>query len=383
VPVELNWKQIESTHRALGEDGTLLLHLLTDQPVSIEALDMVTVADPYPVDEPPNNGGWFEGPTGYLILVETNPDPQLWEWIIRLAGRLSAKGLEGTLTGARHAGRVEWAQPIEDGVLQGHRQLFGMLAYQPLPSSTTYGQGWTAGLATLESVLDHGLGWTFADADRIHVWMGNSDIAADQISARTLFERHVRQEFSGMVTGYARTLQRVRYMGFSAPSAVDMCQYGLGPDTVWDMVRDMTQQILTAPRDTLALARVDLYGWLTILNNRDWFGHDCRAFELYPDRWNEWTPDPCGIQILSKAHLAKTHDLSDWHVTELDPEHWLVEAKDLVPWYTNFSFQDPMAHHCDSETLAKARRDFGDVILTHDKAEEFGLTTRPRPEPAR
>ena len=381
MAVELDWKQIRATYADVGGDGALILHLLPDEPVGVEALDMVTVADPYPVDEPPTKSGWFEGPTGYLILLETDPDERLWQWVATLAENLSAAGVRGTLTGPRNAGWVEWAQPLQIAALRENNRLFGMLAYRPLPSPAPYGPGWGAESTTLESVLEHGLGWALADADLAQVMMNYHPFGLDVSTAAAIFEREIRRHDVGRLTSYISNLRRVRGMGFEAPAAIDLCEYGLAADTALDMVRDLAQQILSAPRDNLTIARVDLYGWSEVLHDGR-FSHDSAAFRLHPDLWAEWSPDPCGIQILTDEHLAKAHDLSSWSVTELDPHHWLVAAKELGPWYSNFRPRNPYIHHCDPDTLARARHDFGDMVLTRDMARERGLNSRARHDQA-
>lgn len=222
MAVELDWKQIRATYADVGGDGALILHLLPDEPVGVEALDMVTVADPYPVDEPPTKSGWFEGPTGYLILLETDPDERLWQWVATLAENLSAAGVRGTLTGPRNAGWVEWAQPLQIAALRENNRLFGMLAYRPLPSPAPYGPGWGAESTTLESVLDHGLGWALADADLAQVMMNYHPFGLDVSTAAAIFEREIRRHDVGRLTSYISNLQRVRGMA-SKPQPQSTC----------------------------------------------------------------------------------------------------------------------------------------------------------------
>jgi hypothetical protein len=67
-------------------------------------------------------------------------------------------------------------------------------------------------------------------------------------------------------------------------------------------------------------------------------------------------PDANGIQILTRAHLERANDLSDWTVKHLAHGRYLVEAPDLNAWYAN-ALPDPAVRE-------KARADFGDMIMT-------------------
>lgn len=68
------------------------------------------------------------------------------------------------------------------------------------------------------------------------------------------------------------------------------------------------------------------------------------------------THDAYGVQLLTDAHLTHAHDLSGWDVRTVAPGRHLVRARDLAPWYA--------AEQADPDTLARARADFGNLILT-------------------
>jgi hypothetical protein len=76
-------------------------------------------------------------------------------------------------------------------------------------------------------------------------------------------------------------------------------------------------------------------------------------------------PDAHGIQILTGAHVAKAHNLSRWSITEVAPDRYLVEAADLSGWYAH-PLPNPV-------TLAQARTDFGDMIITRKNIDEYPL----------
>ena len=73
-------------------------------------------------------------------------------------------------------------------------------------------------------------------------------------------------------------------------------------------------------------------------------------------------PDVNGIQVLTTAHLERANDLSDWTVSHLRGDRYLVEVQDLEAWYAQ-----PLP---DAATLEKAREDFGAMIMTPQLIEE-------------
>ncbi|GAA4115750.1 hypothetical protein GCM10022215_14830 [Nocardioides fonticola] len=84
---------------------------------------------------------------------------------------------------------------------------------------------------------------------------------------------------------------------------------------------------------------------------------------------SSFTPDAYGIQILTDAHLARAHDLTGWLTTPLAGGRYLVEHPDLAAWYAQ-----PEPH---PDVLAKARADFGDMILTTDHIATHNPWTDP------
>lgn len=101
--------------------------------------------------------------------------------------------------------------------------------------------------------------------------------------------------------------------------------------------------------------------------------------EEYHIRYNkhlnaQYIPDAHGLPLLTDAHLGHANDLSDWIIEPLGEAKHLVQAKDLEPWYATI---DP-----DPATLAKARADFGGILLTPEIiADNPPPGTQPHPFP--
>ena len=77
-------------------------------------------------------------------------------------------------------------------------------------------------------------------------------------------------------------------------------------------------------------------------------------------------PDVNGIQLLTDAHLDRATVLTDWVVEPLAGGRHLVAARDLEPWYAQ---PEP-----DPEVLARARQDFGEMIMTPENIQAQSLT---------
>jgi hypothetical protein len=97
-------------------------------------------------------------------------------------------------------------------------------------------------------------------------------------------------------------------------------------------------------------------GFGTELNERPEPYVDDGYYEIHRHMWSRFVPDAYGSQLLTRQHLERAHDLSAWQVTEVAPDRFLVRAADLAPWWDSYK--------PDPAVLARARSDFGDMIMT-------------------
>ena len=87
-----------------------------------------------------------------------------------------------------------------------------------------------------------------------------------------------------------------------------------------------------------------------------------------------FAPDAFAVQVLTDAHLDRAHDMRDWVVEELAPGRHLVTARDLEHWLATppphpenqYRMSPPPPH-----VTAKARADFGEMLLTRETANEL------------
>lgn len=81
-------------------------------------------------------------------------------------------------------------------------------------------------------------------------------------------------------------------------------------------------------------------------------------YEMNRHLWSEYVIDAAGVSLLTSQHLAKANDLSNWDITEVAPQRYLVKARDLAAWF------EPIVP--DDHVIEQARADFGDAILSWD-----------------
>lgn len=90
------------------------------------------------------------------------------------------------------------------------------------------------------------------------------------------------------------------------------------------------------------------------LSMGSWRGLKTSEWQMNRHMWATHVPEVYGMQILTKTHLERADDLREWVISSVGNGRYLVEAKDLGPWYSQGK---PYAR-------GFARFDFGDMILT-------------------
>jgi len=362
-PVEIDWKGIARSARAIsGGQGENLLLLVTEDIVDADTLNELI---PEYDGEFPARGVWFPGPDGWMLEIEEKAPRTLKPALEELAGNFDAAGIQGTLTGAKPVGLPAWLRKI--GNLPNWR---AGLVYrqQPDPGSASGGV-WRGDPALLQRILAHLIEWAADGDDQILVNLNlTASFPFDLVGARSAILTEART--STVCTGQARHQQRNQYrdLKVAAPGYVEMA---LGPaEQDWVAIIDTLRAAMrTAPLDDLAYGMLHHRSWSDFLSMQP--DYDNRVYRRHAELWNQYVPTPCGIQILTDAHLSNAYNLDDWNTSRLDHDHYLVQAKDLGPWYG-----EPLGYYetQDPELLDQARRDFGDMLFTHETATRLGIS---------
>ncbi|PKQ31142.1 MAG: hypothetical protein CVT62_09380 [Actinobacteria bacterium HGW-Actinobacteria-2] len=358
--MEIDWKGIARSQRALngGHGENNILALVTEAEVEEGLLNSLI---PDEGGESPAVGGWFSGPGGWLLLIE--PAEPARPSIEALAASLERAGITGTLTGAKPYGRPAWSRSIDN--LPSWNAL---LAYKDRPRSYRRA-GWSGDPDLLPRVIDYLVDWATGDSGQFVVNINlRPGFAFDPEVGKDVLRKQVETRTISSAVGYHKKRTELRGLTLSMPTFVEMSLVPARADWVSDL--DQLRTAMTAvPLDQLSIAMIDHHSW-AYFSATEHDEYDNFEYEGHPEIWDEYTPAPCGIQILTDKHLAHAHDLDDWNTTRLNDRLHLVQAKDLGPWYSR-----PLTYHDqpDPEVIAKARADFGDMLFTHATAERLGL----------
>ena len=365
--MDVDWAGIARAEKSLGGEQNLLL-LKSKRRYEADLLDEAVPADE---GEGLANGGWFSGPPGWMLFIEGLPE-RMKPWIQQLADGLAAAGVEGTLTGARTVGPPSWA--MADELMFGPR-LNGLLGYEPVDGFWRL-PGWGCGTDTLEQAVGHGVDWMCAQGGRAQANVNlRANFWVDPATAKQILIGQANSTNVSTSESYHHQRQEIRTVDITHPGAASLSSRA--DQAGWaETVNELRTVLLLVPVRRLSIAMVSHLTWGDLLmapipGGSHFHRH---AYKWYPDRWREFTLDPCGIQILTDQHLAKANELSGWMTTRLDEHHYLVEARDLAAWYAKPLRQ---MDQVDPGLLAQARADFGGMILTHALAEELDMTHRP------
>ncbi|QGF23448.1 hypothetical protein [Raineyella fluvialis] len=363
--VEVNWKGIARTAKALGGEGTNYLLLKTKQQIDEDTLDAALPI----VEEGPDNGGWFLGPQGWMVLVE-GLDEQVNPWIEQLAARLTAAGIEGTLTGASVAVPPMWTRGDWDS-----RGLYASIAYAAEARSSSVEAGDPGADRAAQRSVDLGLSWLTAHGGKVMVSTGMMVRTAFWVpaeAARGIMIQDVEQLGSALSMNFNKAGLEYSHL-YVQPWGLELGR--TTADYRWrDIVGDFRATLVSAASlgqvSYASVAHRDLGAlWCTDTPGSEQYAGS--AYRDHPELWSEFVLEPCGVQILTNRHLEAANDLSAWQTTRLDDTHVLVQARDLEPWYATRRWSYELL---DPQLMAQARDDFGAMILTPERAREVGLT---------
>ena len=360
---------IARSAKRLGSEGTNILFLK-----SPTQHDELTLDGAIPPDdgEGPANGGWFPGPRGWMLMIE-GLDEVVNPWIEQLAQALRERGVEGTLTGAGVASQPAWAREQHK-----MRSLQGLVGYRPI-SGALRADPWWARQDDLDQALVACGRWLARHDAKVMAMVDlRASLWVDGPRAQQLMAADLRRSGDAMAAGFVQRRAEVRSAWLAHRVAFEL---GDASDLVpWkESVDELRSALLSLPMDNMSIAMVSHRRWMTLLHTgyglQDGDPFDGMAYGWHPERWHEFALEPCGIQILTNQHLAAARDLSSWRTTRLDDDHLLVEARDLEPWYANppRRHSDPL----DATLLQTAYADFGDMILTPQRAQTLGLDVKP------
>lgn len=294
------------------------------------------------------------------LMSRSGQEEGVREWFGAFADHLQSLGKSGKVTAAPKVFFPDWLS----GVIKIPLQLTAFVSYRTNDlshlSEPEVLSGWHVPAPVTAKITDAATAWgQFPGADvylsrDIHqIRIKNPDVGRPLADGVTKF---------GMA-GVTYLRSEPRKMISLNLAMQGQASYEVMDDTAsWqDRVEKVLRAMVAFPQDTeLAFLRYSRYytiSWTDLIDCRPALPHVRESGIRYNKHLNsQYTPDAHGLQILTDAHLKHATDLSDWVIKPLGAGRHLVQAKDLEPWYATTTV--------DPETLAKARDDFGAVILT-------------------
>jgi hypothetical protein len=292
------------------------------------------------------------------LLSRAGPEPGVRAWLDALADHLRAAGWSGKVTAAPRAKVPPWLT----GELRLPPQLTAFVSYRVSDAAMAARPrvGWGVSAEATTRIARAGSEWgRFAGAE---IQLGRS------IHRTSTTTPDVGPLVAAALLKYEQA--GVQYLRSNPPQMASVhltwpgqaCFVVLDDEAPWQVRLDKAVQAILAVPDDTDLAFVQHSDVITL----NWFalaGATPRppAVDPLSVRTNKhlhaaYVPDAHGIQVLTDAHLRHAQDLSDWAIEPLGTGRHLVRAMDLAPWYATIG--------PDPDTLAKARADFGTMILT-------------------
>ena len=320
------------------------------------------------------DGIWTSGgaktPIGYLIQVDAIPDDaEFAAWMTDLGFRLELAGLTGRLQGIISKRPPVWfttsivpdssppqaLPPIPSAFLAWDFD-FTLLIDRPERDST-----WFVDPKVTAHITDAFTEWTRRGGPNAILSDGlfGLEVPNDATVADALTNTILRVNW-GRLTCFGTEQDGGREAAFG-PNAGTTLTISRHPSPWRDRIDEYRQALLALPglltQGFVRPASPGLTTW-TEIGDRLRLPHEMHERFV---RYNghllpHYAVDAHAIQVLQDSHLAKARDLTAWNITDLGHGRHLVEAPDLDPW-----FGEPLP---DADTLAKARHDFGPMLLT-------------------
>lgn len=348
MAVSVDLKSVRSQVRRFGE---ALLLCASSVPTLDPELARAAADAAMPTESTPWIGSVMAIPAGVVVGLE-GPVEDIMEFIEAFAAELEARtDVEVSLGAARPQSEPRWmldAAPREDSVS----------AWMVHHHSDDLIGPWAVG----EAATRHVAAAVAAELEPSDVTMVTID-AELTVNYTGVSITDAAPALLGANSRIGFSLGRRDPLGsrnvfFSGPGAVSVW-FGRSADGPMEMVA-AGRRMLVASAESAVYGAV-LAG-LPLSNPEHLPLVSSAEFFKWAGHWDRVAPDVYGIQVLGAKHLEHAKDLSGWKTTRLEGDRFLVEARDLDPWYE--VVRDP-------GMLAAARDDFHGLILSPDLMREL------------
>lgn len=280
-------------------------------------------------------------------------------WFDAFAGHLEARGRSGSITSAPQA-HFPWS------FSDMPQQLTAFVSYRTVDLTVLDEQqrraGWNVPSELTQNIARQATRWGQFDGGRTYLRRNIHQHLTSTPEVGPLLADGVKRFGYAGVTCLRSEPRRSANVNFAWQG--QGCYGVMDAAASWQKIlAKVTQALLFAPEETnLAFVQHSsayTIAWDDLSSATPRLPH-VREHDIRYNRHliSSYVPDAHGIQLLTDAHLDHARDLSDWDIEPLTGGRHLVKAHHLDSWYASL---DP-----EPETLAKARHDFGDMILTLD-----------------
>lgn len=300
----------------------------------------------------------FQTANGVMFYLQTNGEmDDVRGWLSIARDTLGRAGWRGTILAPSDSWGPTNAHWFTGGM---YRPWTATLFLTPTRRSTHAPEyEWSAPDHVTREVADHATAWTNASAGTNYLLAGAGQYQVGPVAPPAellgaVLERSGQVRISKL--GLKPLVERSVRM-----SAGTRVSFGVrGVDESWrDSIRSLRECLI-------ALGHSVECGWVTYGsdNQESVEGRSQSSRGLLQGEWQNnrhmWTthlPDAFGIQVVTSAHLERFRYLEDgWNVTSVGNDRYLVEAKNLEPW---FAQPEPVNREF-------ARMDMSGLILTED-----------------
>lgn len=351
--------------------------------VRLEGLDRLACAQAVTTAMEADRTGqrWAIAPTAGGTVLALGDRKTALATVTELAGRLETAGYDGAVVGCADSwdelvAQVSDARPIPASAVLA---LTMYPPFQELPFNE-YGAipgQWGVPHEVTVAFAREWVEWVVPEDGLATVFPALIDVTREDaldVLVPHVEEARVDCQLFGSPAGSTMTrVMRARHFG-----EVMLTEAGSGKPRIAQALEMLTEHVLPHATQvdyaTVRVARTLAHTWTAAGDDRG------AAWNFIRHLWSQYVSDPNGIQVLTDAHLERARDLStNWEVTPVVPGRWLVQAKDLMPWFETIDEDSAQYHgqYVDPHVLEQARYDFGDMVLTAEFAYASQLR-RPR-----
>lgn len=362
VLVAINWSRVERSLRsAAGSIAWFRVDLdVTDLESVASAANQAAAAVGEELDILSPELWFVDAPevTGSIVGIELGDEatPAV-RWLHTFAGRLQDAGRTGSIDVMPSAKEPRWIDEIPRPLMC---YMAVTLDAEAIAQDPVRNAHWHATPSATQRLVRAGTRWARLSSPEAVLRLRGFTMKIPTQAAEDLVLASLAHHGRVILTQAERKGRHLRRFGLSPNGGAVFVDRS---DTMsWHEELDSLLKVATAAPEHVEQAFVrrgfpfDM-SW-SGLQPHELPGTDESDFRYYQHLLCDYVPDAHGVQVLRTAHLDRARDLSGWEITDLGHGRHLLKHPDVASWYAD---EVPPA-----DLLARARHDFGGMILTRE-----------------